>query len=116
MDKSAYEVRVGQWASIIKNQASSNMSKSAWCRENGINVRQFFYWQRRLRNMILQSSDLLPSTTTFCELSVPEEAVPISGQSNDSGIIIEINGCRVIVGDTVSARSLASVIEVLRHV
>ena len=28
---------------------NSGMSKTAWCRANGISVKQFFYWQRILR-------------------------------------------------------------------
>ena len=130
MDRSSYQVRINQWVSIIREQASSHMTKSAWCRENGINLRQFFYWQRKLRNVMLESSnntpsDLIPSkqnVPAFCELSVPAlkqpgTIVPRDETSiNGSDLIIEINNCRILIGNSVSKKTLSYVIEVLRHV
>ena len=123
MDKSSYQVRIDQWKLLIHDQASSNMTKSEWCRENGINLRQFFYWQRKLRNMFLESSGQLPALssaeiakTTFCELSIPKQNPVSTNECTESDLIIEINDCRVLVGKSVSKDSLASVIEVLRHV
>ena len=124
MDKSSYQIRANEWASLIQNQLSSNMSKSAWCRENGINLRQFFYWQRRLRNHIIDtaSKQSLTPSASFCELSIPNETLSPAPQiatpsvSPSSDLIIEINGCRVHIGDSVSKKALQSVIEVLRYV
>lgn len=130
MDRSSYQVRINQWASIIQAQASSHMNKTEWCRENGITVRTFYYWQRKLRNMILESSEgpsqkqlpSAPDAPTFCELSIPDPQktdpiIPLNDTpGNGSGLIVEIRDCRIIVGDSVSKDALASVIEVLRHV
>ncbi len=123
MDKSSYQIRIDQWKLLIHDQATSNMTKSAWCKENGINPRQFYYWQRKLRNLFLGSASQLPelpssktSGTIFCELSVPKQEALSSAETHKSDLIIEISGCRILVGESVSKTSLASVIEVLRHV
>lgn len=123
MDKSSYQVRIDQWKLLIHDQAASNMTKSEWCRENGISTRQFFYWQRKLRNMFLESSGSLPALssseiakTTFCELSVPVQNPVSVRKCSEPDLIIEINGCRVLIGESVSKDSLTTVIEVLRHV
>jgi putative transposase len=124
MDKSSYQVRANEWASIIQDQLSSNMSKSAWCRENGVNLRQFFYWQRRLRNHLIDSASKQPLTpsVSFCELSLPNETSGVHTTNvtqpsiPSSDLIIELNGCRVLIGDSVSKKALQSVIEVLRYV
>ena len=50
MDKITHQVRCEQWTSIINECLASGMNKTAWCRENGISEKQFFYWQRILRN------------------------------------------------------------------
>ena len=128
MDRSAYQFRIDQWKVIIHDQATSSMSKAAWCRENNVNLRQFFYWQRKLRNMFLDSSKKLPQVspslqvpqeTTFCEFSLPERKHPVplsSAKPLEIEMIIEIKDCRIYIGKAISKDSLASVIEVLRHV
>lgn len=53
MDKSTYEMRLMKWAPIIKECRSSDMTVRAWCHENNINEKLFYYWQRRVRGQIL---------------------------------------------------------------
>ena len=49
MDKITHQVRAEHWARILNECLNSGMSKTAWCRANGISEKQFFYWQRILR-------------------------------------------------------------------
>lgn len=53
MDKITHKVRCEQWTNIIKECLASGMNKTAWCREQGISDKSFFYWQRRLREEAL---------------------------------------------------------------
>ena len=46
MDKITHQVRAEHWAKIMNECINSGISKTAWCRANGISVKQFFYWQR----------------------------------------------------------------------
>lgn len=50
MDKSAHQMRCEYWTKIINEWAASGMKKTAWCKENNISHKAFFYWQRILRN------------------------------------------------------------------
>lgn len=49
MDKSTHQIRREHWAKIINDCLASGMNKTAWCKENGISDKSFFYWQRILR-------------------------------------------------------------------
>ena len=49
MDKITHKVRCEQWTAIINECLASGMPKTTWCRANGISDKQFFYWQRILR-------------------------------------------------------------------
>ena len=49
MDKITHQIRAEHWARILNECMNSGMSKTAWCRANGISEKQFFYWQRILR-------------------------------------------------------------------
>ena len=67
MDKITHQVRAEHWAKIMNECINSGMSKTAWCRANGISVKQFFYWQR-----ILLSIPWLQSHSIRCrEPSIP---------------------------------------------
>lgn len=41
MDKITHQVRTEHWAKIMNECINSGMSKTAWCRANGISVKQF---------------------------------------------------------------------------
>ena len=53
MDKITHQVRAEHWTKILNECMNSGMSKTAWCRANGISEKQFFYWQRILRREAL---------------------------------------------------------------
>ena len=55
MDQVTHEVRLQQWKEIIQAQLASGQSKRAWCQENGVSEKQFFYWQRRIRKEIYET-------------------------------------------------------------
>lgn len=56
MDKITDQVRAEYWAKIMNECINSGMSKTAWCRANGISEEQFFYWQRILRREAFENS------------------------------------------------------------
>ena len=87
MDKITHQVRAEHWAKIMNECINSGMSKTAWCRANGISEKQFFYWQRILRREAFENSrdpslpaavrpdqELAPVTqraVSFTELKLP---------------------------------------------
>ena len=54
MDKITHKVRCEQWTAIINECLASGMPKTTWCKANGISDKQFFYWQRILRQEAYQ--------------------------------------------------------------
>ena len=65
MDKITHQVRAEHWTRILNECMNSGMSKTAWCRANGISEKQFFYWQRILRREAYEASQN-PSITCSC--------------------------------------------------
>ena len=65
MDKITHQVRAEHWAKIMNECINSGMSKTAWCRANGISEKQFFYWQRSLRRETFENSRNSPLPTTI---------------------------------------------------
>lgn len=56
MDKITHQVRAEHRTKILNECINSGMSKTAWCRANGISEKQFFYWQRILHREAFESS------------------------------------------------------------
>ena len=113
MDKITHQVRAEHWAKIMNECINSGMSKTAWCRANGISEKQFFYWQRILRREAFENSrnSSLPATVgpqqelapaTQRTVSFTEIKLPSSSQSTapvfhpdlvirKGGLILEIS-------------------------
>ena len=77
MDKITHQVRAEHWARILNECLNSGMSKTAWCRANGISEKQFFYWQRILRREAYEASQnsSLPAVTETGQLSSVQQPV-----------------------------------------
>ena len=49
------EVRLRQWAEIIRERQTSGMNIKEWCEVRGISRYQYFYWQKKLRKMACET-------------------------------------------------------------
>lgn len=76
MDKISHEMRLAQWTYIICECNSSGKSKKSWITANGIDEKQFYYWQRHVREEVFQElqSSLSPAQT-IVELNVPSSTL-----------------------------------------
>ena len=77
MDKITHQVRAEHWTRILNECMNSGMSKTAWCRANGISEKQFFYWQRILRREAYEASQnpSLPASAETEPLSAVQRTV-----------------------------------------
>ena len=77
MDKITHQVRAEHWTRILNECMNSGMTKTAWCRANGISEKQFFYWQRILRREAYGASQnpSLPAVTEAGQLSAIQPPV-----------------------------------------
>ncbi len=114
MDKITHQVRAEHWAKIMNECINSGMSKTAWCRANGISEKQFFYWQRILRqgsfrefpefiitgNCRAAQQELAPATqrtVSFTEIKLPsssQSTAPVFHPDlviRKGGLILEIS-------------------------
>lgn len=77
MDKITHQVRAEHWTKILNECMNSGMSKTAWCRANGISEKQFFYWQHILRRESYETSQnsSLPRVAETEQLSAAQRRV-----------------------------------------
>lgn len=64
------EFRLRQWTKIIQDCQASNLTVTAWCSQNNINIKSYYYWLRKVRLKACQS-------TEFQNSAVKQEIVPL---------------------------------------
>lgn len=77
-----HEVRMQKWISTVETCRSSGKTIKAWCAENGVNLKSYYYWQRKVcletcrEITTVQKSlpEIVPNNgkTVFAELSIPK--------------------------------------------
>lgn len=125
MDKITHEVRLAQWAEVVKQcQARpSGMSANTWLKENGIAVKNYYYWQRRVRNEVYnQTNALAPIGNAHNEISfaeVPNEVFNTSSEPTDiqqgmhsPDAVIKTGHMEIEIHNSLSPMLLKSIMEV----
>ena len=141
MDKAVMSVRMKQWAGIIQEAATSGLTKTEFCARKGIDRRQFFHWQKQIREYVLENnpelglpapphgqmqqirevnSQIMPALPVFCEITPREDAHPVpAAQLPEAAfspeVMIRIGSYQIYVGDSASERTLSTILSVIRN-
>jgi hypothetical protein len=141
LDKSVMSVRMKKWAEIIQEAATSGLTKTEFCARKGIDRRQFFHWQKQIREYVLENnpelglpapphgqmhqirevnSQIMPALPVFCEITPRDDAHPAPAvqrpeSSFSPGAMIEVGSYRIYVGDSATERILSTILSVIRN-
>ena len=109
MDKSTNDVRLTRWLSILEECAASGMSKKDWCKEHNIDLKKFYYWQRKAR-ATLASTELVvsenKSSPTFVKLPAISNTQPLP-ISFTADMVISFNVVTIGIANTASTELLS---------
>lgn len=94
------KVSMDEWKQRIIDCQNSGMSIRAWCQENGVATSSYYHYLRKIRESMLQESQLVP-------LELPK---PVSSPE----IRIESGGITVTLPENVSAEQLTAVLSALK--
>lgn len=127
MDQITHDVRTAQWAEIVRkcHERPENQSAKNWLNENGINEKQYYYWQRRLRNMAAGTTNKsLPTTrssgeVTFIEMPSPNElpGKRMEEVTINSGLaaLIRVGGLEIELHNGISDELLGKILKVTAY-
>lgn len=90
------------WQERIDAQAASDLSQKAWCLENGINIHNFIYWKKRLKEIM----DQVGKSQQFIALS------PKSNTSSSS-MILKIGAASIEVHENFNSSLLEDLVTIL---
>ena len=103
------ELRLQQWADIIRDRKESGLKVDDYCELNNISRNAYYYWLKKLKIAALEASKV-----TFTELPVPVQHK--TKQEVSSEISIQLNDAIIQVRDGASSELLKVVVEVLKNV
>lgn len=129
MEHNAYQIRREQWRQIVNacNNRKEFLSKKEWCRQNGIHIKSFYYWQHQFRceaelsimnppAVAEMSAPSFVDITSKLSSSIDEKVIPDETASSlVPEIMIQIRDCRIYVSNAVSERTLDLVMRSIRH-
>lgn len=88
-----------QWRELLQVQQSSGLSMAAFCRQQGLRQKSFYYWHRKLMTANAASS-------CFIQVQMSERVAP-------SRCILHVGSAELAFSDAVSPTWLAQVLRAL---
>ena len=95
------EVKLAQWAEMVKSRNESGLTVTDWCKQNGINIKTYYYRLKRIRQAVcneIEQHDIVP-------------AIPAEEERN---IEIIVGDIKVSLPDNFNEATLKRLLGVLR--
>ena len=101
------QIRMTEWAAIIKDCKSSGMKVDDYCQLHDISRDAYYYWLRKVKTAALHQAG-------FVELPLPEvKSVPGTGFTTQ--LVIKTAGNEIRINNDTPAELIARVLDVIRH-
>lgn len=103
------QIRLQNWAAIIKDQKASGLKVIDYCRQHNISKDAYYYWFKKLKETALAESGFveisqpMPSTNSFCH-------------SDQTGSFsISYKGMDIMIPVSIPKETLSMLFEVMTH-
>ena len=99
------EVKLAQWAEMVRSRNESGLTVTDWCKQNGINLKTYYYRLKRMRQAVcseIEQHDIVPAIQT-------EES-----KCEDENIILIVGDVKISLPDNFNENTLSRLLGVLR--
>ncbi|WP_371363481.1 hypothetical protein SRRS_43720 [Sporomusa rhizae] len=116
------QYRLNQWIEIVCQCRSSGQTVSAWCAENNINPKRYYYWLRCVRQAACEAlpmsgddeSSIVPVTLPGSLLKANSTSPAIAG--SPAPLILRLGSATVELRNGASPELIAHTVKALGHV
>ena len=98
--------RVQLWAERIAECRSSGKSVRAWCRENEISEKTYYYWQRKLYQQMVSTAERVD----FAEIPLGVQ----TGQCSGAAAKISLSGATIEVYPGADTQMIQAILQTLQ--
>ena len=89
------EAKLAQWAEMVRQRNESGLTVTDWCRQNGINLKTYYYRLKRIRQAVcneIEQHEIVPVepiagteiTAEKIELSIGDVKISLPDDFNES--------------------------------
>ena len=101
------QIRITEWAAIIKDCKSSGMKVDDYCQQHDISRDTYYYWLRKVKTAALQQAG-------FVELPIPETK-PVPTTDFSTQMVIKTAGKEIRINYDTPPELITRGLEVIRH-
>jgi hypothetical protein len=115
--ETAHAYKLRQWTELICDCKTSGKSVTAWCAEHSINVKTYYYWQKRVREAACEKMEKanLPMVPTG---GVPAfaEYRQLERKEASSAITLHISGATIEIHNGADASIITNTLNALKNI
>ena len=113
MDEKAKDIRAQQWMQTIRACNTSGMRKVDWCQANGVSLKSFYNWQKRLRIQLACNVERqLPVQASQAIVPV-QIGMPAQPALQEDRITLRKGECDIELPCTIAPEYIAALVKVL---
>ena len=101
--------RLENWTTRIMACRSSGMTVRAWCQENGLSEKTYYYWQRRLFQTLSEQQQAIQQPA-FAEITPAPNVRPSCGVA----VTVQISGVEAEIYNGADAATVETVLRILK--
>lgn len=101
------QIRIAEWAAIIKDCKSSGMKVDDYCQQHDISRDAYYYWLRKVKTAALQQAG-------FVELPMSENK-PVPNTDFTAQMVIKAGRNEISINNDTPTELISRVLEVIRH-
>ncbi|WP_240418710.1 IS66 family insertion sequence element accessory protein TnpA [Paenibacillus periandrae] len=114
------QYRLNKWIEIVRECRSSGQTVSAWCAQNHINLKSYYYWLKRVREAACETLPALqpqnlPIVPVDFSASPTVQNFPESSHTT-SEILIHMGAVTLEIRNHASATLIEHTLRALQHV
>ena len=114
MKKVSHEMNLQKWTQIVEKCRSSGQTAVKWCVENNINIKTYYYWQRKVCNAVCNeltiSNNNVEQTPAFAEVILPNR------RTSEVAITISLNNISLQIHNGADESVIAQTLRILKSI
>lgn len=108
------QIRLNEWATIIKECKASGQKVDIYCEQHGLSRDAYYYWLRKVKEAALKQAGFI-ELPTLTQKQTPGKTTEKGTFAFETQMIIKINEIEFCVNENSSSELVSRMLEIVRH-